>query len=123
MLPFAFEHGMRFERYVDYALRCRCISSSAAATIKTSRAPIFVISAGRLAQPPGERATLADWANHLSSIFPKYVSNAISKCVGPMLDPGHSFPALPALFVGLLYEFLRWTRLGTWVKNWSAEER
>ena len=72
MLPFAFEPGMGFERYVDYALdvpmyfvkRGDHYHDVAGASFRD-------LLAGRLAALPGERATLSDWANHLSTIFPE----------------------------------------------------
>src|ERR1700694_4149930 len=68
MLPFAFEQGMSFERYVDYALSVPMYF--------VKRGDIYHDVAGadfrdllkaHLAQLPGEQATLADWANHLST--------------------------------------------------------
>src|SRR5580658_1178793 len=72
MLSFAFEPGMSFERYVDYALSVPMYF--------VKRGDIYHDVAGadfrdllkaNLAQLPGEQATLADWANHLSTIFPE----------------------------------------------------
>ncbi len=72
MLPFAFEAGMGFERYVDYALdvpmyfvkRGEIYHDVAGANFRD-------LLAGKLAALPGEKATLSDWANHLSTIFPE----------------------------------------------------
>ncbi len=72
MLAFAFAPGMGFERYVDYALdvpiyfvkRGEVYHDVAGASFRD-------LLEGRLAALPGERATVSDWANHLSTIFPR----------------------------------------------------
>ncbi|HEY5226169.1 MAG TPA: glutamate-cysteine ligase family protein, partial [Methylovirgula sp.] len=71
MLPFAFEPGMGFERYVDYALDVPMYFVKRGETYHDVAGASFRdLLAGRLAALPGERATLSDWANHLSTIFP-----------------------------------------------------
>ena len=72
MLAFAFEPGMGFERYVDYALDVPLYFVKRGDHYQDVAGASFRdLLAGRLSQAPGERATLADWANHLSSIFPE----------------------------------------------------
>ncbi|MBX9739889.1 MAG: glutamate--cysteine ligase, partial [Beijerinckiaceae bacterium] len=72
MLPFAFEPGMGFERYVDYALGVPMYFVKRGETYHdVSGADFRDLLAGRLPQLPGETATLSDWANHLSTIFPE----------------------------------------------------
>src|SRR4029077_4372445 len=72
MLPFAFEPGMGFERYVDYALDVPpYFVKRGTHNQHVAGAGFRDLLAGRLSQAPGERATFADWANHLSSIFPE----------------------------------------------------
>ena len=72
MLAFAFEPGMGFERYVDYALDVPLYFVKRGSTyIDVAGASFRDLLAGRLAGAPGERATMADWANHLSTIFPE----------------------------------------------------
>ena len=72
MLAFAFEPGMGFERYVDYALDVPLYFLKRGDHYQDVAGASFRdLLAGRLRQAPGERATIADWANHLSSIFPE----------------------------------------------------
>ena len=72
MLPFAFEPGMGFERYVDYALDVPLYFLKRGGHYQDVAGASFRdLLAGRLAAAPGERATIADWANHLSTIFPE----------------------------------------------------
>ena len=72
MLPFAFEDGMGFERYVDYALDVPMyFIKRGDAYIDVAGSSFHDLLAGRHPAVPGERATLSDWANHLSTIFPE----------------------------------------------------
>src|ERR1700719_1674677 len=70
MLPFAFEPGMGFERYVDYALDVPMyFVKRGDAYHDVAGASFRDLLAGRLEALPAERATISDWANHLSTIF------------------------------------------------------
>jgi glutamate--cysteine ligase len=72
MLPFAFEDGMGYERYVDYALQVPMYFVKRGETYHdVAGADFRALLEGRLPQLPGERATMSDWANHLSTIFPE----------------------------------------------------
>jgi len=72
MLPFAFEDGFGFEAYVDYAARmCRCISSTAMANISTVRQSSRDFLKGKLPALPGEKPSIKDWQDHLTTIFPE----------------------------------------------------
>src|SRR5262249_24451520 len=81
------------------------------------------LMAGQLAELPGERATISDWANHVSTIFPEVRLKRYLEMRGSDGGPWRRLPALPAFWVGLLYDD---DCLGAgWdlVKDWSAEER
>ena len=124
MLPFAFEEGMSFERYVDYALTVPMYFVKRGGIYHDVAGANFRdLLKGRLAQLPGERATLADWANHLSTIFPEVRLKRYLEMRGADAGPRPFLPALPALFVGLLYESSSLDAAWDLVKNWSAEER
>ena len=124
MLPFAFEPGMGFERYVDYALdvpmyfvkRGDVYHDVAGASFRD-------LMAGKLAALPGERATVSDWANHLSTIFPEVRVKRYLEMRGADGGPESHISALPALFVGLLYDAKARDAAWELVKNWSAAER
>jgi glutamate--cysteine ligase len=123
-LPFAFEPGMGFERYVDYALdvpmyfvkRGDHYHDVAGASFRD-------LLAGRLAALPGERATLSDWANHLSTIFPEVRLKRYLEMRGADAGPMPFLCALPALCFGLFYDTSALD--GAWeiVKNWDGEAR
>ena len=79
--------------------------------------------AGRLAAMPGETATLSDWANHLSTIFPEVRLKKYLEMRGADVGSRDQILALPALFVGLLYDGGALDAAWDIVKNWSAEQR
>jgi glutamate--cysteine ligase len=124
MLPFAFEQGMSFERYVDYALSVPMYFVKRGDIYHdVAGADFRDLLEGRLALLPGEHATLADWANHLSTIFPEVRLKRYLEMRGADAGPLPFLSALPALFAGLLYEPSSLDAAWDMVKNWSAEAR
>ena len=104
-LPFAFEPGMGFERYVDYALDVPLYFVKRGDDYRDVAGASFRdLLAGRLSQAPGERATMADWANHLSSIFPEVRLKRYLEMRGPDVGPPDRIVALSALMAGLYYD-------------------
>ena len=80
MLPFAFEPGMGFERYVDYALDVPMyFVKRGGPIIDVAGASFRDLLAGRLAALPGERATISDWVNHLLDDFSRSAPQALSR--------------------------------------------
>ncbi|MGA9486820.1 MAG: glutamate--cysteine ligase [Methylocella sp.] len=124
MLPFAFEQGMSFERYVDYALSVPMYFVKRGDIYHdVAGADFRDLLEGRLALLPGEHATLADWANHLSTIFPEVRLKRYLEMRGADAGPRPFLSALPALFAGLLYEPSSLDAAWDMVKNWRAEAR
>jgi glutamate--cysteine ligase len=124
MLPFAFESGMGFERYVDYALDVPMYF--------VKRGPVYHdvagasfrdLLAGRLEALPGERATISDWANHLSTIFPEVRLKRYLEMRGADVGPPDRIVALSALMVGIYYDSQALADAGELIKDWSAEQR
>src|SRR3989442_4549928 len=73
MLPWAFEPGMGFERWVDYALDVPMyFVKHGARYVDVAGQSFRDLMAGKLPGMPGVRATISDWANHISAIFPKW---------------------------------------------------
>ncbi|MEA2860541.1 MAG: glutamate--cysteine ligase [Methylobacteriaceae bacterium] len=124
MLPFAFEDGMGFERYVDYALDVPMYFVKRGEHYQdVSGASFRDLLAGKLAQLPGERATISDWANHLSTIFPEVRLKRFLEMRGAdMGSQGHVL-ALPALWAGLLYDEASLDGAWTLVKAWNETQR
>ena len=124
MLPFAFEPGFGFEQYVDYALdvpmyfvkRGDIYYDVAGSNFKD-------LLAGHLPQLPGVQATLSDWANHLSTIFPEVRLKTYLEMRGADGGPRSHMTALPAIFAGLYYDRLALDEARQLTKTWSAEMR
>jgi glutamate--cysteine ligase len=124
MLPFVFEPGMSFERYVDYALSVPMYFVKRGDIYHDVAGANFDdLLQGRLTQLPGERATLADWANHLSTIFPEVRLKRYLEIRGADSGPRPFLTALPALFGGLLYEQNALNAAWDLVKIWSEVDR
>ena len=124
MLPWAFEPGMGFERWVDYALDVPMYFVKRGDRYIDAAGQSFRdLLAGKLPALPGERATLSDWANHLSSIFPEVRLKRYLEMRGADSGPWHRLPALPAFWVGLLYDDRSLDAAWDLVKHWSAEQR
>ena len=79
--------------------------------------------AGRLSQAPGERATLADWANHLSSIFPEVRLKRFLEMRGADVGPPGRIVALAALMAGLYYDPDALRAAEALTRGWTAEDR
>jgi glutamate--cysteine ligase len=124
MMPWAFEPGMGFERYVDYALDVPMyFVKRGDRYIDVAGRSFRDLMAGRLPELPGERATLSDWANHVSTIFPEVRLKRYLEMRGADSGPWRRLPAFAAYWVGLLYDDAALDAGWDLVKDWSAEER
>jgi glutamate--cysteine ligase len=124
MLPFAFEDGFGFERYVDYALDVPMyFVKRGDAYVDVAGSSFRALLAGRNPMLPGESATLSDWVNHLSTIFPEVRLKRFLEMRGADAGPWAKLCALPAFWVGLLYDQESLDAAWDLVKDWTAEER
>jgi len=124
MLPWAFEPGMGFERYVDYALDVPMyFVKRGDRYIDVAGQSFRDLLAGKLPGLPGERATLSDWANHVSTIFPEVRLKRYLEMRGADGGPWRRLPAFAAFWVGLLYDQAALDAAWDLVKDWSAQER
>src|SRR5215813_5809562 len=124
MLPYAFEDGMGFERWVDYALDVPMyFVKRGDEYIDVSGSSFRAFFAGKLPELPGERPTISDWANHLSTIFPEVRLKRYLEMRGADGGPWGRLPALPAFWVGLLYDNDCLDAAWDIVKHWTAPER
>jgi glutamate--cysteine ligase len=123
-LAFAFEPGMGFEAYVDYALDVPLYFLKRGDHYQDVAGASFRdLLAGRLAQAPGERATIADWANHLSTIFPEVRLKRFLEMRGPDVGPPGRIVALSALMAGLYYDPGALRAAEALIEGWTAGDR
>jgi glutamate--cysteine ligase len=123
-LSFAFEPGMGFERYVDYALDVPMyFVYRNGRYIDAAGASFRNFLEGSLDQLPGEYPTIDDWADHLTTLFPDVRLKRYLEMRGA--DAGSSIEALvalPAFWTGLLYEPDALAEAVAFVTGWTASE-
>ncbi|MGE3643564.1 MAG: glutamate--cysteine ligase [Beijerinckiaceae bacterium] len=124
MLPFAFEDGMGFERYVDYALQVPMYFVKRGDIYHDVAGQDFRdLFAGKLASMPGEYATMSDWANHLSTIFPEVRMKRFLEMRGGDSGNAEQIVAFSAFWTGLLYDTTALDAAWDVVKGWNAAQR
>jgi glutamate--cysteine ligase len=124
MLPFAFDDGFSFERYVDYALDVPMYFVYRDGVYHDVAGESFrEFMAGRLPQLPGLKPTLQDWSDHLTTIFPEVRLKRYMEMRGADSGQWRRLCALPAFWVGLLYDDASLDGAWDLVKPWTAEER
>jgi glutamate--cysteine ligase len=123
LLPFVFEPGMGFERYVDYVLDVPMyFVYRDGRYIDTSGQSFRDFMAGRLPALPGELPTLSDWQNHLTTVFPEVRLKRYLEMRGADSGSWRSICALPALWVGLLYDDRALAAAEALVADWTLGE-
>ena len=124
MLPFAFEPGMGYERYVDYALGVPMyFVYRGGRYVDASGKSFRDFMAGKLPELPGEVPTLDDWSDHLTTLFPEVRLKRFLEMRGADGGPWQRICALSALWVGLLYDDDALESAWSQVKDWTEEER
>ncbi len=124
MLPFVFEDGFSFEQYVDYALDVPMYFVYRNGTyIDVSGQSFRDFMNGNLPGLPGERPNLVDWDNHLTTLFPEVRMKRFLEMRGADGGPWRRLCALPAFWVGLLYDEGALDAAWDLVKGWSTEDR
>ena len=105
VLPFVFEDGFGFERYTDYALDVPMyFVYRDGAYIDAAGLSFRDFLDGRLAPLHGEKPTVADWKDHLSTAFPEVRLKSYLEMRGADGGRWDRICALPALWAGLLYD-------------------
>jgi len=124
MLPFVFEEGMSFERYAEYALDVPMYFVYRDGNyIDVAGASFRDFMDGKLAALPGERPTIDDWSDHLTTLFPEVRMKRFLEMRGADGGRWRRICALPAFWVGLLYDQATLDAAWSLVKDWTAEER
>jgi glutamate--cysteine ligase len=124
MLPFVFEDGFGYERYVDYMLDVPMyFVFREGKYIDVAGHSFRDFLAGKLAALPGELPRASDWIDHLSTAFPEVRLKSFLEMRGADGGPWSRICALPALWVGLLYDQTALDAAWDLVKDWTMEER
>ena len=124
MLPFVFEDGFGYDRYTDYALDVPMyFVYREGKYIDAAGLSFRDFLKGQLSVLPGELPTSDDWNDHLSTAFPEVRLKSFLEMRGADGGPWSRICALPAFWVGLLYDQGALDAAWDLVKDWSMEER
>ncbi|MEP3299819.1 MAG: glutamate--cysteine ligase [Pseudoruegeria sp.] len=124
MVPFVFEEGFGFERWVQYALDVPMYFVYRDGKYIDALGMSFRdFLKGELPALPGETPTLSDWADHLTTLFPEARVKKFIEMRGADGGPWRRLCALPAFWVGLTYDQTALDAAWDLVKNWDAETR
>ena len=123
MLPFVFEGGFGFERYADYMLDVPMyFVYRDNKYIDASGQSFKDFLKGKLAARPGELPSINDWADHITTAFPEVRLKRFLEMRGADGGPFANLCALPALWVGLLYDQSALDAAWDLVKGWYIED-
>ena len=124
MLDFVFEDGFGYERYVDYILDVPMYFAYRDANyVDLSGRSFREFMDGRLQPLPGVRPTLRDWTDHMTTAFPEVRLKRFLEMRGADGGPWNRLCALPAFWVGLLYDDAALDAAWDLVKDFTREER
>ncbi|MFN4283027.1 MAG: glutamate--cysteine ligase [Alphaproteobacteria bacterium] len=123
-LPFVFEQGFGFERYVDYLLDVPMYFVYRDGQYIDAAGQSFRdFMAGRLPAMPGQVPTMGDWVDHMTTAFPEVRLKKYLEMRGADGGPWRRICAVPALWVGLLYDTAALDAAWDLAKDWTDAER
>jgi glutamate--cysteine ligase len=123
ILPFVFEPGMGFERYVDYMLDVPMYFVYRDGNYTDVAGQSFRdFMKGKLPGLPGAIPVMSDWADHLTTAFPEVRLKKILEMRGADGGPWRRLCALPALWTGLLYDSAALDQAGRLISGWTHED-
>ncbi|CAA3017486.1 glutamate--cysteine ligase, chloroplastic [Olea europaea subsp. europaea] len=124
MLPFVFDDSFGFEQYVDYALDVPMyFVYRKKKYIDCTGMSFRDFMSGKLPCLPDEYPTLNDWENHLTTIFPEVRLKRYLEMRGADGGPWRRLCALPAFWVGILYDDISLQNVLDMTADWTREER
>ena len=124
MLPFVFDEGFGFEAWVDYALDVPMYFVYRDGRYVDALGMSFRdFLKGKLPALPGEVPTLSDWADHLTTAFPEARMKRFIEMRGADGGPWRRLCALPAFWVGLMYDQTALDAAWDLVKDWDMGTR
>ncbi|MCY4053878.1 MAG: glutamate--cysteine ligase [Hyphomicrobiales bacterium] len=124
MLDQAFAPDFGFAKYAEYALDVPLyFVHRDSQYIDVAGKSFRDFLEGKLPGLEGERPNEADWANHLTTIFPEARLKRFLEMRGADSGPWRQLCALPAFWVGLLYDDNALDAAWQMVREWSASDR
>ena len=124
MLPFVFEKGFGFESWVEYALDVPMYFVKRNNIYLNALGQSFRdFIRGELSVLPGEKPLISDWVDHLSTIFPEVRLKQFIEMRGADAGPWSRICALPAFWVGIIYDSTSLDNAWDLCKSWSDLDR
>ncbi len=123
MLDFVFKDGFGFETYARYALDVPMyFVKRGDRYIDVAGRSFRDFMEGKLPELPGERPTLKDWADHTTTIFPEVRLKKYLEMRGADSGPWSRLCALPALWMGVLYDSAALSAAWDLCKDWDIAD-
>jgi len=123
MLDFVFQDGFGYEAYVNYALGVPMYFAKRNDRYVDLAGKSFRrFMDGELAELPGERPGLKDWADHVTTIFPEVRLKQYLEMRGADSGPWGRLCALPALWTGIFYDAAALAAAWDLAKAWTPEQ-
>ncbi|HSF63549.1 MAG TPA: glutamate--cysteine ligase [Paracoccaceae bacterium] len=124
MLPWVFEDGMGFQRYVDWVLDVPMYFVYRDGQYINALGQSFrAFLRGELPALPGEKPTLSDWADHMTTVFPEARVKKYIEMRGADAGDRAHLVALPAFWTGLMYDQGALDAAWDLVRGWDAATR
>jgi glutamate--cysteine ligase len=124
MLPFIFEEGFGFERWVDYILDVPMyFIYRNGEYVDVSGLSFRDFMGGQLPGHEGQLPSLSDWNDHMTTAFPEVRLKHYIEMRGADGGPWGRLCALPALWVGLFYDRTALDAAWDLCRDWTVEER
>ncbi len=124
LLPFVFDEGFGYQAWVDYVLDVPMYFVYRDGRYINALGQSFRdFLKGELPALPGEKPTLSDWADHMTTVFPEARVKKFIEMRGADGGPWRRLCALPALWVGLLYDQSALDAATDLIRGWDAETR
>ncbi len=124
LIPFVFDQDFGYERYAEYALDVPMYFVYRDGQYIDALGQSFRdFLTGKLPALPGEIPTIKDWEDHLTTLFPEVRLKQFIELRGTDGGPWRRLCALPALWVGVLYDDAACAAAWDMCKDWTQEDR
>ncbi|MEM9898687.1 MAG: glutamate--cysteine ligase [Pseudomonadota bacterium] len=124
LLDFVFDDDFGYQRYVQYMLDVPMYFVRRDGRFINAAGQSFRdFMKGDLPALPGERPTIEDWEDHLSTAFPEVRLKQFLEMRGADSGPWARICALPAFWVGILYDDEALTAAWALAKDWTPSMR
>ncbi len=123
MLDFVFQDGFGFEAYARYATKVPMYFAKRDKYIDLSGRSFEKFMRGELDEMPGQRPTMKDWADHLTTIFPEVRLKQYLEMRGSDGGPWSRICGLPALWTGIFYDKDALQAAWDLCKGWTTQDR